>query len=49
MTPKEAYYKASISGYTRELEEIACKEAYLAYFFARDVAGADSEYCQEHA
>jgi len=49
MTPKEAYYKASISGYTRELEGIACKEPHYAYKFARAISGANIEYCQERA
>jgi len=49
MSPHEAYYKASISGYTRELEEIACKYPRYAYLFARDIPGANIKYCQEHA
>jgi len=47
MTPKEAYYKAYESGYTRELEEIACKDIYYAYWFARVISGANIKYCQE--
>jgi len=49
MTPEEAYYKAYDSGYTKKLEEIACKDPWYAYMFAEDVTGADIEYCQEHA
>jgi len=49
MIPLEAYKKARESGYTRELEEIACKEPAYAYWFARDVPEADIKYCQEHA
>jgi len=45
----EAYKKARESGYTRELEEIACKDPYLAYMFACYVPGANIKYCQEHA
>jgi len=47
MIPVEAYWKALDSRYTRELEEIACKDPEYAYFFARNVSGADIEYCQE--
>jgi hypothetical protein len=47
--PREAYYKALESGYTRELEEIACKDYWYAYRFARHVSGANIEYCQEKA
>jgi len=49
MTPIEAYLKALESGYTKELEEIACKYPYWAYCFSRNVSGANIEYCQEHA
>jgi len=49
MTPIEAWKKARDSGYTRELEEIACKEPAYAYYFALDVKGANIEYCQEKA
>jgi len=49
MTPLDAYYKARESGYTRELEEIACKNTWYAYYFARNVPGANIEYCQEIA
>jgi len=49
MKPSEAYYKAWESGYTKELEEIACKNPLWAYYFACDVPGADIKYCQEHA
>jgi hypothetical protein len=49
MKPGEAYYKALESGYTKELEEIACKNPEYAYFFACYVTGANIEYCQEHA
>jgi hypothetical protein len=50
MTPEHAaYYKAYKSGYTKELEEIACKNSFCAYLFARDVKGANIEYCQEKA
>jgi len=47
MNSNEAYYKAYYSGYTKELEEIACKDSREAYWFARDVKRADIEYCQE--
>jgi len=49
MTPIEAYKKALESGYTKELEEIACKDPEPAYFFAYDIPRADIEYCQEWA
>jgi len=49
MKPIEAYYKARRSGYTRELEEIACKYPGYAYYFARFIPEANIEYCQEHA
>jgi len=49
MTPSQAYYKASSSGYTRELEILACKDPFYSYCFACDVPGADIEYCQEWA
>jgi len=49
MTPKEAYWKARESGYTKELEEIACNDPHYAYFFAINVPEADIKYCQEHA
>jgi hypothetical protein len=49
MKPHEAYYKALESGYTKKLEEIACKNSYYAYCFAFNVPGANIEYCQEHA
>jgi len=49
MKPIDAYYKAFDSGYTRELEEIACKNHWYAYRFARFIPGADIEYCQEWA
>jgi len=48
MTPIEAWEKA-LEGYTKELEEIACKNPYYAYWFASDIPGADIEYCQEWA
>jgi len=49
MKTHEAYYKARESGYTRELEEIACKYPGYAYYFACDVYGANIEYCQKWA
>ena len=49
MNSKEAYYKAIESGYTRELEEIACKYPRYAYKFALYIPEANIEYCQEHA
>ena len=49
MKPKEAYYKAYESGYTRELEEIACKDLWYAYRLVRNVPEANIEYCQEKA
>ena len=44
----KAYYEAR-KGYTRELEEIACKDTYYAYRFALYIPGANIEYCQEWA
>jgi len=49
MKPEDAYCKATESGYTRELEEIACKKSLYAYCFACDVPEANIEYCQERA
>jgi len=49
MKSYDAYYKASISGYTRELEILACKNTWYACWFARDVPGANVKYCQEIA
>jgi len=49
MNSSEAYWKALDLGYTRELEEIACKHPKWAYYFAINVQGANIEYCQEHA
>lgn len=49
MTSEEAYNEAKKSGYTKELEEIACKNTYYACSFAEDVTGADIEYCQDRA
>jgi len=49
MTPEEAYCKAYESGYTRELEEIACNDPGWSCYFARYVPGADIKYCQEWA
>jgi len=49
MSSEEAYIKAIESGYTRELEEIACKYPGYAYYFAHYVPEANIEYCQEHA
>jgi hypothetical protein len=49
MTPEDAYCKARESGYTRELEEIACKDPIDAYDFARVIPGANIDYCQEKA
>jgi len=49
MIPLEAYNKARESGYIRELEEVACKDPYYAYLFARFIPEANIEYCQEHA
>jgi len=45
----DAYHKARESGYTRELEEIACKDPGDAYWFALHIPGANIKYCQEHA
>jgi len=49
MKTLDAYYKARESGYTRELEILACKNPLWAYYFACDVPGANIEYCQEWA
>jgi len=49
MNSSEAYYKALDLCYTRELEEIACKNPIYAYHFARAIKGANIKYCQEWA
>ena len=43
-----AYAVARIHGFTKELQETACKEPSYAYWFARMVKGADIEYCKQH-
>jgi len=49
MKPIEAYKKARESGYTRKLEEIACKEPAYACYFAYYIPRANIKYCQEWA
>jgi len=49
MKPIEAYKKARESGYTRKLEEIACKEPAYACYFAYYIPRANIEYCQKWA
>jgi len=46
-----AYYEAIQNGHghTKKLQDEACKELRLAYYYARDVVGADIGYCQEWA
>jgi len=46
---RKAYELAIGSGHTDELQEVACKDPYQAYHYARDVKGADIGYCQEAA
>jgi len=49
MKSYDAYWKAYESGYTKELEEIACNDPHYAYYFAINVPGANIKYCQKHA
>jgi len=49
MRPLDAYYKARESGYTRELEILACKDPEYAFWFARAIKVANIKYCQEWA
>ena len=46
---EEAYNKAIKNNHTEELQEIACKDPWYAYLYAKSIRGADIGCCQEWA
>ena len=48
-SPQTAYWKAKRDGFTKELQEDACRDPAYASDFAASINGADIDYCMKEA